>query len=290
MSCRKTADRLLLRAAFWLCRVDVPIPSFAAKCSRPSSDSKYSSTLRATTGPTSVTIAASFSFLLWLGRQTPPPAAAAPPPRASSLSLFLFVIRDDVLQQRLSRRHPRWSRGMPPVGRRLFSRLPVSPGRKASGPAAPSGRARMALMAFSAFLRPKTRGASSVPRFNSASFSTVKLNKSSGSRTRPAFHQFVRHDSAHALDVQRAARGEKLHPPRRLRRAMEVFAAPGDKFRDRARTGPPQTGHLPPICWSKIERPRARRAVSTPPRRPPPESPRPPFRSPPCRRCGCPFV
>src|SRR5207244_11772092 len=41
----------------------------------------------------------------------------------------------------------------------------------------------------------------------------------------------VGHDSADALDVERAAGGEKFQPSGRLRRAGDVFAAPGDKLR-----------------------------------------------------------
>src|SRR5437660_12066841 len=46
-----------------------------------------------------------------------------------------------------------------------------------------------------------------------------------------ALDQFVRDNAAHAFDVECAARGEKFQPPSRLRRALNIFAAPDDKFR-----------------------------------------------------------
>ena len=45
-----------------------------------------------------------------------------------------------------------------------------------------------------------------------------------------ALAQFVRHDSADALDVQRGAGGEELDPARGLGGALDVFASPGDEF------------------------------------------------------------
>ena len=46
-----------------------------------------------------------------------------------------------------------------------------------------------------------------------------------------AFDQLVGHDSADAFNIECAAGREEFHAPRRLGRALKIFASPGDELR-----------------------------------------------------------
>src|SRR4029077_3672494 len=68
-----------------------------------------------------------------------------------------------------------------------------------------------------------------------------------------ALNKFVRDNSADAFDVERAARAEEFHAPRRLCRAIQIFAAPRDKFRV-APDGTAPRGTFPVNVFGEIER------------------------------------
>ena len=110
-----------------------------------------------------------------------------------------------------------------------------------------SGKVRarsIAFIALVAFFSPKTRGASSVPRFNFATGSIFSSNRSSGSFTRP------RSTSLSAtipptLSMSRAPRAAKNSTRRVVCAGQYRFSQRQATNSGSRRMGLPHTGHLP---------------------------------------------